>query len=173
MNRDFSKTIVITGNGKGKTTSALGLCVEASKAGLKVYFGQFMKGEEYSEIKALRQLSGVSVDQYGGAMALGREINDQDRAVAKKGIERAKVALESGLFGLVVVDEINVAAFLEFLDIQEVLDLMDAKPIKTGLVLTGRYANDDVIAKADEAYEIGEIKHYFAKGVEAREGIEM
>ena len=173
MKRDFSKTIVITGDGKGKTTSALGLCVEASKARLKVYFGQFMKGEEYSEIKALRDLGGVSIDQYGGGMTLGRDVIEADRATAKKGIERAKAALVSEMFDLVIVDEINVVAFLELIDVQDVLDLMEAKPTKTGLVLTGRYAHDDVIAKACEAYEIAEIKHYFSKGVQARIGIEM
>jgi cob(I)alamin adenosyltransferase len=170
----MGETIVITGNGKGKTTAALGLIVKAAQKGKSVYLGQFMKGGDYSEIKALKaEFPDIVVEQYDGDLILGRPAEEADKAIAATGLTKAQTALNSTRYDLVVLDEINVAAFLELIPIEAVLDLINSKPDQTTLILTGRYAAPEVQARAAQIYEIQEIKHYYTQGVEARIGIEM
>jgi len=171
--RETGKITVITGNGKGKTTSAIGIMMQAAAKGKKVYFGQFMKDGEYSEIKMLRDaFPSIVIDQYAGKFVLKRAAKDDDHARAQYGIERATEALESNDYDLVVLDEINIVLFLETVTLEQVMGLIDIRG-SADLVLTGRYADPAVIERADEAIEILQIKHYFNEGVPARVGIEM
>lgn len=165
---------VYTGNGKGKTTAAIGLMLRAVAAGKKVYFGQFMKYGDYSEISIIKQrIPEIEMEQYGGSCILGRDADDNDRKIAADGYNNAFNALASGKYDLVVLDEINVAQSLNLLSMEQVLALIESKPEHTELVLTGRYAHKEIIKKADLVTEMQEIKHYFNIGVFAREGIEM
>ena len=152
-------THVYTGEGKGKTTCALGLALRAAGAGKRVFIGQFLKSDEYSEIKALRGfLPMITVEQYGKNVS--------------SGYEKAMSALLSGGYDVVILDEINTAVGKGLLSEQEETALIDAKPKETELILTGRYAAESVIEKADLVTEMRPVKHYFEKGVRARAGIE-
>lgn len=165
---------IYTGNGKGKTTSAIGLMVRAVGAGKKVYFGQFMKQGNYSEIKMLEErFPEITLEQYGGRLLLGIESDNSDKAIAQEGFKRAQEALHSGKYDMVVLDEIHVVTFLEQLQLEQVISLIENRPENVELVLTGRYANEQVIALADLVSEIAQVKHYFNDGVPARAGIEM
>ena len=170
---DKGKVTVITGNGKGKTTSAIGIMMQAAAEGKKIYFGQFMKDGEYSEIKMLRSaFPNITIDQYAGKFVLRHAAKDDDHARAQYGIERASEILKSNDYDLVVLDEINIVLFLETVSLEQVMRLIDNRG-KSDLILTGRYADPAVIEKADNAIEILQIKHYFNEGVPARVGIEM
>ena len=166
---------VYTGNGKGKTTASLGLVLRASGAGMKVYFCQFIKEGEFSEIKALRQLPNVTVEQFGSGKGLliRRDAENIDRECARAGLEKVTSALTSGAYDLVIADEINCALMCGLLTEQELLDLADKRPEGTELVFTGRGATQAILDKADLATEMHLIKHYFAdKKLPARVGIE-
>ena len=164
---------VYTGDGKGKTTAALGLAVRAAGAGLKVFIGQFIKMGEYSEIKALKRFADlITVEQFGvGGLIKGRP-SPEDVQAAQKGLARVKSLMVSQEYHMVIMEEANVAAGLELLSVQDLIDIIDSKPEDVELVITGRDADPAVIAKADLVTEMKEVKHYFHKGVGAREGIE-
>ena len=166
---------VYTGNGKGKTTASMGLMLRAAGAGLKSYFGQFMKRGEMSEIRALRAFLGgfVTVEQYGSGGELSGPDRERDARCAREGYEKARAALTSGRYDLVVLDEINVAAHLGLLSEEDLLRLMDERPARTELIFTGRYAPPAVLSRADLVTEMGEVRHYYADGLPARVGIEM
>lgn len=165
---------VYTGDGKGKTTAAVGLAVRAAGAGLRVYFGQFMKNNETGELDVFRSLSNaITVEQYG----TGDELRGTDPQVnaqaARAGFERAREALVSGRYDVVVLDEANVADSLGYLDADSLMELVRARPEGVELVLTGRNARDEVLAAADLVTEMREVKHYYRNGVPARRGIEF
>lgn len=165
---------VITGNGKGKTTSAIGIMMKEAIVDKKIYFGQFMKGGNYNEIKSLaRAFPKITIDQYTGGFVLIKSPQERDMLVAQEGLRKAKEAVGSGIYDLVVLDEINIVLFLETISKEETLEMLKKIPQKTDILLTGRYADPDILAIADEAYEILQIKHYFNEGVPARAGIEM
>ncbi|MBN1150272.1 cob(I)yrinic acid a,c-diamide adenosyltransferase [candidate division WOR-3 bacterium] len=166
---------VYTGNGKGKTTAALGLSIRAAGAGLKVYIGQFLKGLPYSEHLALDKFRGqIFYELFGG-----REFIDMvspskiDYERAEKGFQRSLDAVSSGEYDLVILDEINIAAHFGLLDSKKILDLIEKKPVNMELVFTGRYAPMEFIQRADLVTVMEEVKHYYREGVEARTGIEM
>lgn len=163
-----------TGNGKGKTTAALGLMLRVAGAGMKCYFGQFMKSGEMSEITALRSFlaEAVTVEQYGSGKELMHPDLERDAACAKSGYMKARQALSSGCYDLVVLDEIFVAAHLKLLSDKDILQLIEERPSHTELVLTGRYASESVLQKADLVTKMDEIRHYFHEGLAARIGIE-
>lgn len=163
---------VYTGQGKGKTTAALGLALRAVCADLKVYMGQFFKGQDYAELKAAQLLRGFSMEQYGLVHFIKGKPKSEDYQAAKTGFERAKEALHSQSFDLIILDEINTALSLGLLDEDEVLAMMDNKPDNVELVLTGRGASQKIMDKADLVTEMKEIKHYYQNGVMARKGIE-
>ncbi len=169
---------VYTGNGKGKTTAALGLTIRALGAGMSVYFGQFIKGMRYSEIEMLESLAStleprrLVLKQFGRGCFIMRDPEKADVDVALAGLAEAAAALISGAFDLVVLDELNVAVNLGLIPQADVLDLISSRPPHVELVITGRYATDAVIAAADLVTEMREIKHYYQKGIEARTGIE-
>jgi len=165
---------VYTGNGKGKTTTMLGLVLRAVGAGLRVYIGQFMKSRALSEITAIENyLPNVKVDLYGGEYVLGSYLAENDAIAAKQGLVRAEQAILSGEYDMVALDEINVAAFMGLIDIQDVLQLIEKKPANVELVLTGRYVIREIVALADLVSDIVDVKHYYNIGVPARVGIEL
>lgn len=163
---------VYTGNGKGKTTAALGITLRAACAGNKVFFGQFMKGQDYSEKKAVQFLPGLTMEQFGGVCFINGAPTEKDISDAKAGLKRMKEVLSSGEYDLVVFDEINTALFFHLLTVEEVIAVLDLKPEKTEVIFTGRYAPQEIIDRADLCTEMKEIKHYYNAGVDAREGIE-
>jgi cob(I)alamin adenosyltransferase len=164
---------VYTGDGKGKTTAALGLALRAVGAGLRVYIGQFVKGMHYSELDGLAMLGDrVEVHRYGRGCFIRREPDAEDVQAARQGLQAAREALSCGEYDLVILDEINVAVYFGLISADDVLGLIEARPDHVELVLTGRRADPSVIDRADVVTEMREIKHYYARGVQARTGIE-
>lgn len=167
---------VYTGKGKGKTTAALGLALRASGAGMKVYFCQFIKDRVYSEIKALKCLPGVTVEQFGSGKGIltNREKERADEACARRGYEKLAAALTSGAYDVVIADEINCALMCKLLTEDDLLRLADMRPDGTELIFTGRGATEAVVDRADLVTEMRLVKHYYQdKNLPARVGIEM
>jgi len=160
---------IYTGDGKGKTTAAVGLAVRAVGAGKKVTFFQFMKGRLSHEVEVLAKL-GVLVDrEWNGAFVVGEPSEEQKRMVQLQ-YHRAIKAL-GGVYDLVVLDEVIVAMHLGLLSEAQLLQLFEIA--RCELVLTGRGATKALIDRADLVTEMKKIKHYFDRGVEAREGFEF
>jgi len=164
---------VYTGDGKGKTTAAIGLAVRAVGAGLKVFIGQFVKGLDYSELKSLERFSPqINVKQYGRAKFVHSKPAEEDFTVARAGYEEIKEIVKSGLYDLVILDEANIAVHFKLLSVEDLLALINEKPDSVELVFTGRKADPKLVEKADLVTEMKEVKHYYSEGVIAREGIE-
>ena len=164
---------IYTGNGKGKTTAAIGLAIRAAGAGLKVFIAQFLKRGKYSEIKTLHKFSDlISIEQYGLGRFIKGEPNQDEVDAAQAGLERLEIVLRSGKYDLIIIEEGNVATACGLIDIQRLLDLITAKTNETELVITGRDAAPAIMDAADLVTEMIEIKHYYQKGVTARKGIE-
>lgn len=168
--KDKGYVQVYTGNGKGKTTCALGLCLRAVCAGYSVFFGQFLKGRDYSELKAVDFLPNFTIRQYGSEKFVFNSPSDEDILLAKNAVDDIKKEISN--YDVVVLDEINIALHKNLISLQDVLDIINLKPENTELVLTGRYAHEKIIQCADLVSNIDEIKHYYTKGVNARIGIE-
>jgi cob(I)alamin adenosyltransferase len=165
---------VYTGPGKGKTTSALGLGLRASGAGFKVHMIQFMKGRRYSEIDAIETIPNFTISQYGRDDFVSKEKPEQiDIDFAKEGIEQAKKIVKSNNYKLIILDEINVAIDYNLIPVEEVLKLIEKKPEKLELVLTGRYAHPEIVKIADLVTEMLEIKHPYQQGTLGRKGIDF
>jgi len=169
--------VVITGNGKGKTSSALGMIVRACGHGMKSSMVQFMKGDIYAgEWDGIKKLS-CDVELISTGMGFcGIEGNPyshaEHREAAQRALRLAKEKIESGPFDIVVLDEINNALKLRLVDLEQVLNLITHKPPSLHLILTGRDAHPKVIALADTVSEVREIKHAYREGVEPQPGID-
>lgn len=164
---------IYTGNGKGKTTAALGLTLRAVGAGLKVYILQFAKGMAYSELEALKRFEDqVTVRQCGQECFIHNDPVEEDVRLAREGFEEGRKALLSGNYDVVIFDEANIATYYNLVSEDEFLELMDQKPEHVEFILTGRKATDKLIARADLVTEMKEIKHYYERGIQARKGIE-
>jgi cob(I)alamin adenosyltransferase len=165
---------VYTGEGKGKTTAALGLVLRAAGWGLRAYIAQFLKHGPSGEREALARLAPlVTLERFGrpGFLRLG-ELTAEDRALAEEGFARAREALVGGAYDLVILDEINTALAFGLLSEQAVLDLIAARPAQVELVLTGRGATPGILAAADLVTRMVEEKHPYQRGISARRGIE-
>ena len=163
---------IYTGNGKGKTTAALGLALRASGAGLTVYFAQFIKGKCYSELVALRRFPNIKVEQFGRGCFIKRKPLSKDMELANKGLKKVERAITGKKFDLIILDEVNVCIKLGLLEAGKVVDLIRLAPKEMEIVLTGRSASKEIIKEADLVSEIKEVKHYYNKGKKARIGIE-
>jgi cob(I)alamin adenosyltransferase len=164
---------VYTGNGKGKTTAAIGLAIRAVGAGFRVLIVQFLKNGNYSEIKTLGRLSRlITLEQYGAKRIIGQSPTEIDRILFRKGLERVKATLDTGKYQMVVMDEANVAVHYGLLSVEDLLGIITSKPRDVELIITGRYAHPNVVAAADLVTEMKEVKHYYRKGVPGRLGIE-
>ncbi len=162
---------VYTGNGKGKTTAALGLALRCAGAGKRVFFGQFIKGKEYSELAALKKLK-IKCEQFGRGCFIRNKPQPADITCAQEGFIRLSGIIESGKFDLVILDEVNIAVKLGLLRCNDILELIKKTPEQTELVLTGRSCLPQIKKAADLVSEVREIKHYYRKGIKARKGIE-
>ncbi|MDO5712930.1 MAG: cob(I)yrinic acid a,c-diamide adenosyltransferase [Tissierellia bacterium] len=166
------KIHVYTGNGKGKTTAALGLATRMLCSGGKVYMGQFIKGMEYGELHLPDYFPNLTIRQFGRDCFIHQDPKKEDFECALKGWEEVKEKLAKGEEELIILDELNVAIFYKLLPLEEVLQVIDTRNPKPELVITGRYAPEEIIQRGDLVTEMKEIKHYFHQGVRARKGIE-
>lgn len=164
---------VYTGNGKGKTTAALGLALRAAGAGHRVFIGQFIKEGRYSEIEALERLSEwIDCRQYGRGCWLRGNPRTEDIDLAQNALAKIRERLSKGGYQVVILDEIVTAQFFGLVDVWDLLQLIEARPPEVELVMTGRYAPLELIEAADLVTEMREVKHYYHQGVLARKGIE-
>lgn len=166
---------IYTGNGKGKTTAALGLALRAAGRGLKTYIGQFMKGQPYGELAAAKLLQPyITIEQYGkrSFVHVQNPPRQEDIDMACKGLEKTRQAMMSGIYDIVVFDEIITAHYFQLISLDQLLDIIKYRPEGVEVVMTGRYAPAPLIDAADLVTEMIETKHYYTKGIEARDGIE-
>lgn len=166
---------IYTGNGKGKTTAALGLALRAAGHGKKTYIGQFLKGQDYGELHSAEKLKPwLTIAQFGRKdfVHVTENPDQEDIDMARTGLNKCLQAMLSGDFDIIILDEINVVLHFKLLQINEVESFLEQRPAAVELVLTGRYAPAQLIAKADLVTEMKDIKHYYAQGVSARSGIE-
>ena len=166
---------IYTGNGKGKTTAAIGQAVRAAGSQLRTCLIMFMKDFPYGEIKSLRPLEEwITIERYGNDefVMQKRPPSDRDIDTARQALKRAREAMLSGQYQLVILDEICVTTYFGLLTAEDVLPLLDERPDDVELILTGRYCPPEWIERADLVTEMKEIKHYYTDGVLARKGFE-
>jgi cob(I)alamin adenosyltransferase len=164
---------VYTGNGKGKTTAAIGLAVRAAGAGLKVYFCQFLKRRTTSEITILKKLSSNISILRSGKKKFVIHPEQCDFECARQCFQKVSQIIKKGTYDVVILDEINNAMAINLINSNELATVIKEKPIHVEIVLTGRNIPKEIIKIADLVTEMKEIKHYYSKGVSARKGIEM
>ncbi|MGB3339975.1 MAG: cob(I)yrinic acid a,c-diamide adenosyltransferase [bacterium] len=166
---------IYTGNGKGKTTAALGLALRAVGHGLNVIMIQFMKGKiNYGELEAAKYLPGLVIEQYGRPDFVNPENPaEEDIQFAHDALARAREVIRKKKFDMIILDEINVAVAYGLIPVHEVIELLKRTPRRKELILTGRYMPDEFINYADLISEVKEVKHHFHKGTSARKGIEF
>ena len=171
MNQGYVQ--VYTGDGKGKTTAAIGLAIRAAGAGFKVYMAQFLKNGDYSEIKALERFADlITIEQFGLGRFVKGQPEPEDIEAARNGLETIKKILSCGKHQMVILDEANVAAVCGLISVGDLVAVIEQKPADVELILTGRGAVSQVIERADLVSEVRAVKHYYNKGVKARVGIE-
>jgi cob(I)alamin adenosyltransferase len=166
---------VYTGNGKGKTTAALGTALRAAGHGLKVLIIQFMKRQANAgEIKALEATElPITIRQFGRRVFFkSRTCEAMDIHRAHQGLQYFKEAMESDAFDIIILDEINMALYFGLVEQDEVIDLIQSRPSHLHLLLTGRKATRKLKHLADLVTEMKEVKHYYRKGVQAQKGLE-
>ena len=165
---------VFTGNGKGKTTAAVGTIVRAAGHGWKVFLVSFMKGNyAYGEYKTLSQIPNVEIAQFGlRKFTDPSNIKSEEKEQAEAALAAAQKAVISGSYDLVVLDEVNVALSYNLISLDKVIKLIEEKPPRVELILTGRYAANRILEIADLVTEMVKVKHPFDEGIKARKGIE-
>jgi cob(I)alamin adenosyltransferase len=166
---------VYTGDGKGKTTAALGLALRAVGHGMTVYMLQFMKGSpNYGELSSAAKLPGFIIEQSGRDEFVDRQNPAQiDKDLAAAGLEKARAAVAGGRYDIVILDEANVALDFGLISLEDLLSLIEMRPPHVELILTGRSAHPEVVKAADLVSEVLNIRHHYDSGVQAREGIEF
>lgn len=163
---------VYTGDGKGKTTAALGLALRSICAGKNVFIGQFVKGMEYSELKRIDYLPNIVIKQFGRDCFIYKEPEDEDVKLARDGLSQCKKILREGNYDLVILDELNIATYYNLFTVEEAIAAIKGKAPHVEVIITGRRAHEKIIKIADLVTEMKEVKHYYNEGVEARKGIE-
>ncbi len=166
---------IYTGNGKGKTTAAIGQAVRAAGFGLKSYIVQFMKEFPYNEQNSLKHLSEwITIEQFAGDDFVYKKRPPDKKEIdkARRGLASAKAKMLSGKYDLIILDEVCVSIYFGLFSDEEILTFMKQKPENVELILTGRYCPDNLMDKADLVTEMKEIKHYYQDGITARKGIE-
>jgi len=161
-----------TGNGKGKTTAALGLALRAAGAGSKIFIAQFVKGMHYSEIEALKRFPEIELYQFGLDCFIVNEPTHKDIEVAKRGLAETKAAMSNGKHEMFILDEVCIALHYKLFSVEELKNVLLSLHDEAELVLTGRYAPDELYEIADLITEMKEVKHYYQLGIQARKGIE-
>lgn len=173
-NKELGLIQVFTGNGKGKTTAALGEALRACGHNYNVLIVQFMKGDiKYGEVKIASKVPNLELKQFGLPTFVKRGApSDEDLKLARDGFEYAKSAIENKKYDMVILDEINVAIDYGLLKLEEVLSLLRKRPGGVEIILTGRYAPKEIIEIADLVSDVKEVKHPYQKGILARKGVE-
>ena len=164
---------IYTGHGKGKTTAALGLAVRAAGAGRKVYIGQFLKKGCYNELKSLRKIKNIKVEQFGRGCFVKKNPDRIDAKLAQKGFQRIKGIIKKQIYDVVILDEINLALHLGLLELKDAIAIIKNTPKNKELILTGRNAHRKLIALADYVSDMRKVKHPFDRGINCRKGIEF
>lgn len=169
---------IYTGNGKGKTTAAMGQAVRAVGGGYRVYIVQFLKNWDTGELHSLKKFEPeLQIFRFEKPRKFFWELNEEEKAEVKKEIQTAfefcKKVFQNKECDILIMDEVMGAIGNNLLDIQEVVDFMHSKPEDMELVMTGRNVPEAIMEAADLVTEMREIKHYYAKGVPARKGIEF
>jgi len=165
--------LVITGNGKGKTTAGFGCALRALGHGFRVAIIQFMKGRIYGELEVFRDKLGVDLWQFGrNAFVDPKAPDPRDLELARAGMNKAWDIVRGGQHDLLILDEINVVADFGLVPTEEVLDLARSRPRWMDLIATGRNAPAPLVELADTVSEVREIKHHYKKGIESRAGME-
>ncbi len=162
-----------TGDGKGKTTAALGLSLRAVCAGKKVFFGQFIKGMDYSELSCVDFVENLVIKQFGRDCFIYKEPKEEDIKAAREGLKEFEKILEEGEYDIVVMDELTIALYYKLFSLEEVISIIKKRKSNIEVIITGRAAPDGLIEIADLVTEMKERKHYYREGVEARKGIEF
>jgi len=167
--------MVITGNGKGKTTAAVGQALRAIGHGRRVFMIQFMKGRKYGEVLAAEKAFPDFTIRQSGLDSFVMRDNPApvDIELARAGLDLARQTITAGAHDLVILDEINVALDFKLIPLAEVVELVVNKPAAVDLILTGRYAPPEIVDLADTVSEIQEIRHHYAKGIKERAGMEF
>ena len=167
--------MVYTGDGKGKTTAALGQALRALGHGSKVFFIQFMKGKKYGEVLyAEKYLPSLTICQCGlDSFVMRDNPKPVDVELARQGVTIAREAVTSGEYNMVILDEINVAIDFKLVPLESVLEIIKNRLPHVDIILTGRYAKPEIISIADMVSEVREVKHHYNKGVKMRAGIEF
>ena len=164
---------VYTGNGKGKTTAALGLAMRAAGAGKKVFIAQFVKGMHYSELDLIKKhLPMIEIRQYGRKCFINENPVQEDIDAARTGLEEVADIISSKKYNVIILDEATIALHFNLFPLEYLLTILRNKPDQTEIVITGRYASPELEDMADLVTEMREVKHYYQSGVEARKGIE-
>lgn len=164
---------IYTGDGKGKTTAALGQAIRAAGHGMKTYIGQFMKGQHYGELTTLQDHPLITIEQYGDVDCIHKEsVSQKHIDLASRGLELAEKAMLSCQYDIIVLDEINVSIWFGLITTQSVMALLKKRPENVEVILTGRRAPEELIKIADLVSEMKEVKHYYHRGIKARDGIE-
>ncbi|MFH1195979.1 MAG: cob(I)yrinic acid a,c-diamide adenosyltransferase [bacterium] len=164
---------IYTGNGKGKTTAALGLALRAAGAGKSVFIAQFVKGMHYSELEAIKRIPEIEIKQYGLDCFIINEPTNADIQAAQAGLAEVSEIIKAGKYDLVILDEACIAIYYRLFNSGELIEILELKPESMEIIITGRYAPPELIAMADLVTEMHEVKHYYTQGVEARKGIEF
>lgn len=165
---------IYTGNGKGKTTAALGLALRAVGAGKRVFVAQFVKGMKYSEVDIINnRFDEIEIRQYGLDCFIFNAPTDADIEAAREGLNEVKSILCNSSYDLVILDEANIALYYNLFGVDELIDALRLRNDNMEVVITGRYAPEKLIEYADLVTEMKEVKHYYNNGVEARKGIEF
>ncbi len=174
MNKFERGTVQIyTGNGKGKTTAALGAALRAVGHGKRVVMIQFLKGRLYGELAAVDRIEGLTIEQYGRDEFVDpKNPASVDVELAQKGWARVHEMVSDEKLDMLILDEVNVAVSFGLIPLPEVIELLKNKPPRLELILTGRYAPDELIELADTVTEMREVRHHYQKGIRARKGIE-
>lgn len=168
--------IVNTGNGKGKTTAALGLAIRAWGQGLKVLILQFIKGSwKYGELAAISKMDDNIVIMPLGEGFTNKNLEEKEKHkfVAIEALTTAEKEVKSKKWDMIILDEINYALKYDLLELNSVLKLLDEKDSSLHLVLTGRDAKEEIISRADMVTEMKELKHHYKNGIKAQRGIEI
>lgn len=168
------RVIINTGDGKGKTTAALGTAFRALGHGHKVCVIQFVKGQgRYGERQMAEKMMNLEWHICGKGFVFNKENLDKDREVAREGVRLAKQKIDSDEFDLIILDEITYLPMYEFADVADIVKMIVEKPERLSVILTGRGAGPELIGIADTVTSMEIVKHGFTEGIKAQKGIEF
>jgi cob(I)alamin adenosyltransferase len=163
---------IYTGDGKGKTTAAIGLAIRAAGAGRRVLIAQFVKGMHYSELDVLAGIDNIELRQLGRGCFIIERPQQEDIDLARAGLTQAARAMASGEYGLVILDEATIALHYQLFTLDDLWAAVVGRAPGVEVVITGRRAPSTLITLADLVTDMREVKHYYTRGIEARTGIE-